>query len=134
MPEWADRPGKAPALYMNSISAPSNVPSAAAPILRSTTAPGAGPVARNTSARVIASRTGRPDLRDSSIATGSSIDPGLAAEPAADLERRHPDVRLGDRRGCCAVSERTEKWPWLDTQICAWPSLFHEATQACGSI
>ena len=47
------------------------VPSFLAPILTVLNEPEVGPVARNTSSRVITILTGRPDFFDSSSATGS---------------------------------------------------------------
>jgi hypothetical protein len=64
-------PGKAPAWYFNSTSAAVIVPSFAAPSLTSMTPPEVGPVARNTSSRLITSFTGAPAMRDSASATGS---------------------------------------------------------------
>jgi len=46
-------------------------PSLVAPILQRMKLPEAGPVASNTSWRVITIFTGRPDFRDSTAATGS---------------------------------------------------------------
>ena len=47
------------------------VPSRLAPILTQTVPPEVGPEPRNTSSRVIAILTGRPDFRDSTTASGS---------------------------------------------------------------
>ena len=64
-------PGKAPAWNLRSSFAPVILPSRVAPSLTSITAPEVGPVARNTSSRVITSFTGRPQRCDSASATGS---------------------------------------------------------------
>ena len=64
-------PGKAPAWSAMSIVAPVIVPSFLAPILTVITPPEVGPLARNTSSRVITIFTGLPALRDSATASGS---------------------------------------------------------------
>ena len=46
-------------------------PSFVMPILTQAYPPGAGPVARRMSERLMVSLTGRPDLRDSTAASGS---------------------------------------------------------------
>ena len=66
------------------------------------TPPEVGPVARNTSSRVITILTGRPVLRDSASATGQ-IDQRLAAEPAADLGRGDADIGDVDAEQFCAI-------------------------------
>ena len=58
-------PGKAPAWYFSTVWAAVIWPSFLAPSLTSTTAPEVGPVARNTSSRLITILTGRPDFFDS---------------------------------------------------------------------
>ncbi len=65
-------PGKAPACSLNSPSAAVIVPSRLTPILTVIDEPEVGPVARNTSSRLITIFTGRPDLRASTTATGST--------------------------------------------------------------
>ena len=70
-PGCTGEPGKAPAWYLSTISAATIVPSRLAPSLTSMTPPEVGPVARNTSSRVITILTARPVLRDSANATGS---------------------------------------------------------------
>ncbi len=70
-PGWIGEPGKAPAWYLSTRSAATMVPSRVAPSLTSMTPPEVGPVARNTSSRVITILTGRPVFFDSASATGS---------------------------------------------------------------
>jgi hypothetical protein len=64
-------PGNAPAWNFSTCWAATIVPSRLAPIFTSTVAPEVGPEPRNTSSRVIWIFTGRPDIRDSTTATGS---------------------------------------------------------------
>ena len=64
-------PGNAPAWNLKMPSAATIVPSFLTPILTHIDEPEVGPDARNTSSRVICSRTGRPDFFDSIAATGS---------------------------------------------------------------
>ena len=71
LPGPTGEPGKAPAWYFSSTSAAVILPSAVAPSLTVTTAPEVGPVARNTSSRVITIFTGAPACRDRASATGS---------------------------------------------------------------
>ena len=64
-------PGNAPAWNLKMPSAATILPSFVTPIFTHIDEPEVGPVARNTSSRVIISRTGLPDFIDSSVATGS---------------------------------------------------------------
>ena len=66
-----DEPAKAPAWKSSCASAATILPSLAQPILIRVWAPEVGPVDRNTSSRLIVILTGRFDLRDSAIASGS---------------------------------------------------------------
>ena len=68
---WTGEPAKAPAWNLHSASAATMRPSLVAPILTVTTPPEVGPVARNTSSRLITILTGRPLCLDSAIASGS---------------------------------------------------------------
>ena len=65
-------PGKAPAWNLNRPSAAMIVPSRLTPILTVIDEPEVGPVALNTSSRLITILTGWPDLRASTTATGST--------------------------------------------------------------
>ena len=65
------RAGKAPACRRQVAFTAVILPSLVAPILTVLEEPDVGPVARNTSSRVITILTGRPDLRASTIASGS---------------------------------------------------------------
>ena len=65
-------PGKAPAWYMKLASAAVMVPSALAPSFTFMALPDVGPEALKTSWRFMASLTGRPLLRASTSATGST--------------------------------------------------------------
>ena len=65
-------PGNAPACSLNSPSAAVIVPSRLTPIFTVIDEPEVGPVARNTSSRLITTFTGWPDLRASMTATGST--------------------------------------------------------------
>ncbi len=64
-------PGKAPAWYFRVCCAATMVPSRLAPSFTSMTAPEVGPVARNTSSRLITIFTGRPVFCASASARGS---------------------------------------------------------------
>ena len=64
-------PGKAPAMNFISASAAVILPSLVTPILTRNFAPDVGPVARNTSSRVITILTGRRAFFDSASASGS---------------------------------------------------------------
>src|ERR1700730_18827830 len=64
-------PAKAPAWYFSVASAAVIVPSFLAPILTSTVPPEVGPLALNTSSRLITILTGRPHFCDRASATGS---------------------------------------------------------------
>ena len=64
-PWWTGEPGNAPDWYLSTALAAVSRPSFLAPSLTSTTAPEVGPVARNTSSRLITILTGRPDFFDS---------------------------------------------------------------------
>ena len=70
-PDATGEPGKAPASYIRSASAAVIRPSAAAPIFTRTREPEVGPVPMNTSSRLMAIFTGRPDFSDSFAASGS---------------------------------------------------------------
>ncbi len=63
-------PGKAPASYASHAETAVNVPSLLAPTLALHQVPEVGPVARNTSSRLMVIFTGRPEIRD--IFTASS--------------------------------------------------------------
>ena len=65
-------PGKAPACSLKSPSAATTVPSRLTPIFTVIDAPEVGPVALNTSSRLITIFTGRPDWRARMTATGST--------------------------------------------------------------
>ena len=65
-------PGNAPACSLNSPSAAVIVPSRLTPIFTVIDEPEVGPVARNTSSRLITTFTGWPDLRASTTQTGST--------------------------------------------------------------
>ena len=65
-------PGNAPACSLKSPSAATIMPSRLTPIFTVIDAPDVGPVALNTSSRLITSFTGWPDLRASMTATGST--------------------------------------------------------------
>ena len=65
-------PGNAPACNLKSPSAATIVPSRLTPIFTVIDAPEVGPVALNTSSRLITIFTGWPDLRASMTATGST--------------------------------------------------------------
>ena len=65
-------PGNAPACNVKSPSAATIVPSRLTPIFTVIEAPDAGPVALNTSSRLITTLTGWPDFRASTTATGST--------------------------------------------------------------
>src|ERR1051325_10379952 len=67
-PWFTGEPGKAPDWYFSTASAAVIWPSFLAPSLTSTTAPEVGPVARNTSSRLMTILTGRPDFFDSRYA------------------------------------------------------------------
>src|SRR5712692_2033392 len=71
-------PGNAPASYAIQISAAVILPSRVAPIRALILVPEVGPLARNTSARVITILTGRPHFFES--------------KAAADLGRDNPDA------------------------------------------
>ena len=62
----------APESIRMSVSMAVMVPSRVAPILTRVSAEETGPVARNTSSRLMTIFTGRPDLRASTAATGST--------------------------------------------------------------
>jgi hypothetical protein len=64
-------PGNAPAWNLNTPSAATIVPSFLTPSFTHIDAPEVGPDARNTSSRVICSRTGNPHFFDSVAASGS---------------------------------------------------------------
>ena len=91
-PAPTGEPGKAPASYAIQISAATSLPSLVAPILHRIVLPEVGPVARNTSPRVITKRTGWPVFFDSNRAKRFEINHQLAAEAAADFGRHHLDV------------------------------------------
>jgi hypothetical protein len=65
-------PGNAPACNLKRPSAATIVPSRLTPIFTVIDAPEVGPVALNTSSRLITIFTGWPDLRASMTATGST--------------------------------------------------------------
>ena len=64
-------PGNAPAWNLNTPSAATSFPSLVTPIFTHIEEPEVGPVALNTSSRLIIRRTGLPDFFDSNVATGS---------------------------------------------------------------
>ena len=64
-PFMTGEPGKAPAWYLNKPSAATILPSRLTPIFTVIDAPEVGPVALNTSSRLIWIMTGRPDFFDS---------------------------------------------------------------------
>ena len=127
-------PGKAPAWNLKMPSAATILPSFVTPILTHIDEPEVGPVALNTSSRLIMQPDRQAGLLRQQRGDRLQVDDGLAAEAAADLGRdRRADRRSACRR-ICAVSARIWKWPWLDDQISPWPSASQRATQACGSI
>ena len=95
--------------------------------------PEVGPDASNTSVRDMVTFTGRPALRASAAATGSTYTRVLPPKP--------PPISIGMaltfdtgmfmRR---AVWSRTVKWPWLLDQMVRLPSLFHMAVPVWGSM
>src|SRR5881275_1512808 len=106
-------PGKAPAWNLKIPSAAVILPSLVTPILTRIEPPEVGPVALNTSSRLIVILTGRPDFCDSSAATGSRYTTVLPPKPppiSAGAQRTSPTGLLSS----FAVSARTTKWPWLD--------------------
>ncbi len=70
-PGWTGEPWKAPAWYLSSAKAATNLPSLVAPSLTRTVAPEVGPEALKTSSRDITILTGRLAFRDSAMASGS---------------------------------------------------------------
>src|ERR1700722_1509621 len=126
-------PGNAPAWNLKIASAATILPSLVTPTLAHMDEPEVGPVALNTSSRVICRRTGRPDFRESNAATGSKYAMVLPPKPppiSAGVTRRSPILQPRS----LAVSARIWKWPWLEDQISPCPSASIFATQACGSI
>ena len=71
MPSDTDEPAKAPAWKSSSASAATMRPSLRQPILIRVCAPEVGPVARNTSSRLIVILTGRLDFFERTMASGS---------------------------------------------------------------
>ena len=108
-------------------------PSFLAPIFTRTCAPDVGPVARNTSSRVITIFTGRPALLRQRQRQRLEVDDGLAAEAAADLGRGHAHLADVPAEQPRAVGAH-DQWPCVDTQTSAWPSSDTLAMQACGSM
>ena len=70
-PGWTGEPWNAPAWYLSTASAAVIRPSRVAPILTQTLAPEVGPVAWNTSSRLITILTGACAFFDSASASGS---------------------------------------------------------------
>ncbi len=70
-PHSTGEPEKAPPWYFSTASPAVMRPSLVTPTLTHMEVLEVGPVARNTSSRLITSLTGRPALRDSASATGS---------------------------------------------------------------
>ena len=108
-------------------------PSAVMPIATSMLADIVGPVARNTSSRLITIFTGAPALRDSASATGSMNTVVLPPKPPPISEAVTRSLLDGIPR-MSAQMRRTMKWPCVQHHRSAWPSAPIEATQACGSM
>src|SRR5436190_12750886 len=86
-------PGKAPAWNLKTPSAATILPSLVTPILTHIDEPEVGPVALNTSSRVIVILTARPDFFDSNAATGSRYTTVLPPNPppiSAGAQRTSP--------------------------------------------
>ena len=126
-------PGNAPACNRNVADAAVIRPSLVAPILTVLDDPEVGPPAWNSSWRDMMIFTGRPDLRDSTRATGSRYTTVLPPKP--------PPISAGMARTAlcgkplkCALIARTMKWPWLLLQMVALPSWVTLTRQECGSM
>src|SRR5262249_7946198 len=80
-PAPTGEPGKAPASYMSDASAATMLPSFLAPIFTLIWEAGVGPVASNSSMRLMIILTGRPALRDRTAAIGSRYTEILPPNP-----------------------------------------------------
>ena len=80
-----------------------------------------GPVALNTSSRLITIFTGRLALRDKASATGSMKTVVLPPKPPpiSDAVTRSLEMSMPSSR---AQVSRTMKWPWVQTHSSPWPS------------
>src|SRR5262249_10105032 len=80
-PAPTGEPGNAPASYISAASAATIWPSFLAPIFTLMCDAGVGPVASNSSIRLMMIFTGLPDLRDNTAATGSRYTEILPPKP-----------------------------------------------------
>ena len=108
-----EEPAKAPAWKSSWASAAVIRPSLRQPILIRVCAPEVGPVARNTSSRLMVILTGRFDFFESTMAGGFQIDVVLAAgtrRPARSGSRGVLEMSICSSLAHCA---RITKWPWV---------------------
>ncbi len=109
------------------------VPSFLAPTLIHMLAEDVGPVARNTSSRLMTSLTGRPALRDRASARGSMKIVVLPPKPPpiSDAVTRRREI---SRPRIAAQLLRTMKWPCVQHHSSPVPSELRLPTHAWGSI
>ena len=127
-------PGNAPASYTNRHSAAVSLPSLVAPSFTRMWVAAVGPVPSNTSALVMVSFTGCPDLRDKTAATDSKY-------PTSPFPPNPPPISRGTtltldafNPKSLAVRSLRPKCPWVLHQIVTLLSESQSAVAECGSI
>src|SRR5215468_7930828 len=132
-PGWTGEPWNAPAWYLSSAKAATNLPSLVAPSLTRTLAPDVGPEHLKTSSRDITIFTGRLAFLDRATASGSRYTTVLPPNPppiSDDVTRTLPISMPSNR----AQWARTMKWPWVVHHTSAEPSSDTLARAAWGSM
>src|SRR5215468_7484812 len=132
-PGWTGEPWNAPAWYLSSAKAATNLPSLVAPSLTRTLAPDVGPEHLKTSSRDMTIFTGRLAFFDSATASGSRYTTVLPPKPPpiSEAVTRTLPMSMPSRRAQCA---RTMKCPCVVHQISAEPSSDVVASAAWGSM